>query len=71
MENTTPATTNATASQLEAFKKATEALRLAAAPLLKMDRTKIEDSEVKFLLIRATRADHLAREVKSGKSQRA
>ena len=63
-------TTNVTAQQMEAFKKAAEALNAAAAPLLKVDRTKIEDSETKFLLIRATRAEHLAREIKTGKSQR-
>lgn len=57
-------------TELEAFTKAAEALRAAAAPLLKVDRTKVEDSEVKFLLIRAVRADHLGREVKGKKSLR-
>lgn len=57
-------------NEIAQFTAACEALRKAAQPLLKADKSKIEDSEVKFLLIRAVRADHLAREVAGKKSLR-
>jgi len=50
------------------FRKACELVQKAAAPLLKINKSKVEDSELKFLLIRAVRADHLAREVAKTKS---
>lgn len=55
---------------VDAFDKATEALRIAAQPLLKLDASKVEDSKVKFLIIRAKRADHLARESADRQSYR-
>jgi len=58
------------AAQIKAFKDAVTALKVAAAPLAKVDKRLLDDSEVKFLVIRAMRADHLAREVESGKSKR-
>ncbi len=58
------------AAQIKTFKDAVTALKVAAAPLAKVDKRLLDDSEVKFLVIRAMRADHLAREVESGKSKR-
>lgn len=61
---------NVPAAELKAFKDAVEALEKAAKPLMRYDKRIVDDSAVKFVLIRAVRAEHLAREVKTGKSQR-
>ena len=52
------------------FRAEVEALQKTARAIMALDKAKLEDSGDKFLHIRAVRADHLAREVKTGKSQR-
>lgn len=57
-------------AKFEAARKALEALAPLAKELAAIDKTKVEDSEDKFLLIRMARLDHLIREVTKGKSLR-
>lgn len=57
-------------AKVAAFKRACEELEKAAKLLYREDKRTIDDSETKFIIIRAVRAEHLAREVKTGKSQR-
>lgn len=57
-------------NEVDEFKKAIELAMAKAKPLTKYNKRDVDDSEVKFLLIRAIRMEHLGREVTSGKSQR-
>ena len=61
-------TTKLAQSDVDAVKKAFETLAPIAKRLAAIDKTKVEDSEDKFLVIRMTRLDHLIREVTKGKS---
>jgi len=52
------------------FKKQSAELAKTAKAIMATDKSKLVESEDKFLHIRAVRAEHLDREVQSGKSRR-
>lgn len=52
------------------FKTALKAAQLAAKKLMAVNKSELEESADKFLVIRAVRIDHTVREVLSSKSLR-
>ena len=56
------------AQKVSQFKEALKLLQATAKELASVDKSKLEDSEDKFLVIRAVRIDHAIRETLSGKS---
>lgn len=58
-------------TEVEALTKALTAIQPLVTKISKMDRTKLTESEDKFLHIRATRLEHTIREALKGKSFKA
>lgn len=58
------------AAKVKAMSDALVALAPLASELSKIDKSKLDDSKDKFLVIRMVRLDHLIREVRSGDSLR-
>lgn len=57
-------------SDVQAFLEGLKTLAPIALKLSKIDKSKLDESKEKFLVIRAVRLEHLIREVSKGESLR-